>query len=734
IQAIAGRLNRLNDPGSIRLAIVEELRQLVNYEACRVYVREGDLLIPAALRAEHDEYRDEKTDEFVVQVGQGITGWVALHGEPALLDDAENDPRGQHVAGSDYIDESMMIVPMKYDERVVGVISVSKLGLRQFTPLDLHMLGTLADQAAVAIENAHLIRRLEADAEALRRSEERYQFVARATTDVIWESDFVTGDLTWTGAIESMFGYCNDDVRGGEWWEERIHPADRDRVVQGINASIASAREMWSDEYRFRRHVGTYATLIDRGYLVMDSSGRPTRMIGSMMDISERKALEEQLAHQAFHDPLTGLPNRPGFLDRVQHALLRTTREGGSIAVLFLDLDRFKVINDSLGHEAGDHLLKAVADRLSECLRPDDTVARLGGDEFTILLESDATAGEALRIANRLTQTLQKPFNIDGHDVFVTTSIGIAIKHPHHEAPADLMRDADLAMYRAKERGRACCEVFDPSMNVRAQQRLSMENDLRHAIERGELLLDYQPTVNLRTGMVCGAEALVRWQHPVRGLVNPGDFIRLAEETGLIFPIGRWIIEEACRQLRAWNEKRPLARPLSVSVNLSARQFASPTLTSEIASALAFAEANPASLVLEITETVVMEDAEVNITTLRRLKELGVQLAIDDFGTGYSSLAYLKRFPVDTLKIDKDFVSSLGKDTEDSAIVNAVITLAHTLGMQVTAEGVETDNQIRQLRELGCDLAQGYLFARPMNAAALTMLPQTLPVVQTLAR
>ena len=731
IQAIAGRLNRMNDPGSIRLAIVEELRQLVDYEACRIYLCQGDLLIPAALRAEHQEYSDETTTEFIIEVGRGITGWVAQHGEAVLLDDAENDPRGEHVAGSDFIDESMMIVPMKYDERVVGVISLSKLGLRQFTPVDLHMLCTLADQAAVAIENAHLIERLEADAEALRRSEERYQFVARATTDVIWDSDLITGGLTWTGAIESMFGYAVDEVRGGDWWEERIHPAERDRVVQGINASIVRALDVWSDEYRFRRNDGTFATLIDRGYLVKDASGRPTRMIGSMMDISERKALEEQLAHQAFHDSLTGLPNRALFLDRVQHALLRSGRDDGSIAVLFLDLDRFKVVNDSLGHEVGDHLLQAVAARLGECLRPDDTVARLGGDEFTILLEANTSAGEALRISDRLTHSLQKPFRVDGHEVFITTSIGIAIKHSHHEAPADLMRDADLAMYRAKERGRACCEVFDPSMNVRAQRRLALENELRHAVERRELVLEYQPTVSLRTGVVCGVEALVRWRHPVRGLVEPVDFIPLAEETGLILSIGRWIIEEVCRQMREWQDARPWEPPVSVSVNLSARQFANPTLTSEIARALASAEVDPPRLMLEITETVVMEEAEVNITTLRRLKELGVQLAIDDFGTGYSSLSYLKRFPVDTLKIDKSIVNSLGRDAEDGAIVNAVITLAHTLGMQVTAEGVETCDQLSQLSDLGCDLAQGYLFARPMNAAGVSMLPRALPVART---
>ncbi len=733
IQAIAGRLNRMNDPGSIRLAIAEELRQLIDYSACRIYVLEGDLLIPAALRSEHEEYSDETTSEFIIELGRGITGWVALHGEAVLLDDAENDPRGEHVPGSDYIDESMMIVPMMYDERVVGVISLSKLGLRQFTSVDLHMLGTLADQAAVAIENANLIERLEADAEALRRSEERYQFVARATSDVIWESELATGELTWTGAIESMFGYSIDDVRGGDWWEERIHPAERDRVLQGIVESIGGGHDVWSDEYRFRRRDGTFATVIDRGYLVRDAAGRPTRLIGSMMDISERKALEEQLAHQAFHDSLTGLPNRKRFLDRVQEALEGSGREKVSIAVLFLDLDRFKVVNDSLGHEMGDHLLKAVAVRLTGCMRPGDTVARLGGDEFTILLEGSATANDALRIAERIISSLQSPFRIDGHEVYVTTSIGIAIKHPYHEVPADLMRDADLAMYRAKERGRACCEVFDPSMNVRAQKRLALENDLRHTVERNELVLEYQPTVNLKTGMVCGVEALVRWRHPVRGLVEPANFVRVAEETGLILPIGRWIIEQVCRHVREWQDTWADDHSLSVSVNLSARQFANPTLTCEIASALTAAAVDPGSLVLEITETVVMEDAEVNIMTLKRLKELGVQLAIDDFGTGYSSLSYLRRFPVDTLKIDKSFVRLLGRDAEDNAIVHAIITLAHTLGMQVTAEGVETDDQLRQLCELGCDMAQGYLFAKSMDAAGVSMLSPELPVNQSRA-
>ena len=423
----------------------------------------------------------------------------------------------------------------------------------------------------------------------------------------------------------------------------------------------------------------------------------------------------DQLARQAFRDPLTSLPNRALFMDRLSHALTRTERRGEQLAVLFLDLDRFKVVNDSLGHGVGDQLLIGVSQRLAACLRPEDTIARLGGDEFAILLEDVKDDKGPTSVADRLTGELQQPFVVEGREVVITVSIGIAMSTARRMTPEDILRDADLAMYHAKGKGKARYEVFDKSMNAPAKERMDLELDLRNAVARGEFILHYQPVVELPTGRITEVEALVRWKHPQRGLLFPADFVGLSEETGLIVPLGRWVLHEACRQTRQWQLAAP-ATKLAISVNLSARQLQQPGLVDEIGAVLRETRLDPGALRLEITETVVMHDAPITLAKLEALKALGVQLAIDDFGTGYSSLGYLKRFPVDTLKIDRSFVKGIGRDVEDSAIVRAVITVAKSLGLSVTAEGIETADQLDQLRTLGCDHGQGYFFAKPMTS------------------
>jgi diguanylate cyclase (GGDEF)-like protein len=423
----------------------------------------------------------------------------------------------------------------------------------------------------------------------------------------------------------------------------------------------------------------------------------------------------DQLARQAFRDPLTSLPNRALFMDRLSHALTRTERRGEQLAVLFLDLDRFKVVNDSLGHGVGDQLLIGVSQRLAACLRPEDTIARLGGDEFAILLEDVKDDKGPTSVADRLTGELQQPFVVEGREVVITVSIGIAMSTARRMTPEDILRDADLAMYHAKGKGKARYEVFDKSMNAPAKERMDLELDLRNAVARGEFILHYQPVVELPTGRITEVEALVRWKHPQRGLLFPADFVGLSEETGLIVPLGRWVLHEACRQTRQWQFAAP-ATKLAISVNLSARQLQQPGLVDEIGAVLRETRLDPGALRLEITETVVMHDAPITLAKLEALKALGVQLAIDDFGTGYSSLGYLKRFPVDTLKIDRSFVKGIGRDVEDSAIVRAVITVAKSLGLSVTAEGIETADQLDQLRTLGCDHGQGYFFAKPMTS------------------
>ncbi|MDX6641353.1 MAG: hypothetical protein QOF12_2364 [Solirubrobacteraceae bacterium] len=436
----------------------------------------------------------------------------------------------------------------------------------------------------------------------------------------------------------------------------------------------------------------------------------------------ERKRVEVELAHQALHDALTGLPNRGLFLDRLAQALARIGRHSSALAVLFCDLDRFKVVNDSLGHGAGDMLLVDVARRLEDVLRAGDTAARFGGDEFVILCEDISGAHQAIAVADRVSEVLAAPFVVGDDEVFVRTSIGIAMAAGQQARPESLVRDADAAMYRAKERGGGVYEVFDDEMRARAVKRLEIENALYRALDRGEFLLHYQPQVSLATGAVAGLEALVRWQHPERELVMPGEFIASAEETGLIIEIGEWVLREACEQAARWALLRGAGPPVRLSVNLSARQCAHPDLVGLVATALRESGVDPATICLEITETAVMADMEATVEVLDQLRALGVTLAIDDFGTGWSSLRALQRFPVDEVKIDKSFIDGMARDPQEAAIVAAIISLSHALGLRTVAEGIESVSQVDRLRALGCDLAQGYFFWRPASAAELSPL------------
>jgi diguanylate cyclase (GGDEF)-like protein/PAS domain S-box-containing protein len=544
------------------------------------------------------------------------------------------------------------------------------------------------------------------------RERQRLIDIFEATEDFVGICDTDTQMLYMNAAAKRIAGMEPDESIAGRTVADTFPPSVAERLSNEIRP-IVERTGKWYGELTVARPEGGLVPVAAQLLMHVPPEGGPPYFSAVLHDISERKAFEHRLAHQATHDPLTGLPNRTLLLDRLEGALARARRHQRRVAVLFLDLDHFKVVNDSLGHGLGDRLLMAIAERLTVALRPGDTVARFGGDEFVILCEDLQDDAEAIVIAERVDQALSHPFAIDQTEVFVGVSIGIAMPDGDDAEAETLIRDADAAMYRAKDRGRARWELFDNAMRASAVDRLDIENALRRALERRELRVFYQPIIDLRTGAVDGVEALLRWEHPERGLLPPLDFITVAEETGLIVPIGSWVLDQACRQVQRWQSVSPGSAPLRVSVNISGRQLGHPRLVEDVAAILDDTGINPAHVELEITESVLMDDVEMSSETLGRLHTLGVKLAVDDFGTGYSSLSYLRRFPVDLLKVDRSFVDGLGEDPSDSAIVTAIITLAHALGLSAVAEGVESPLQLAELRRLGCDRAQGYFMARP---------------------
>jgi len=553
--------------------------------------------------------------------------------------------------------------------------------------------------------------------EGLKESEERYALAARGVNDGLWDWNLLTNSVYFSARWKGMLGYREDEVLDTpEEWFERIHESDRQRVKDEIAAHLSGLTPHFESEHRARHKDGTIRWMLSRGVAINDASNTPVRMAGSQTDITEGKV----------SDPLTNLPNRLLFLDRLGRSMRHLKRHPGQLlAVLFLDLDGFKVVNDSMGHFVGDQLLLGVSKRLESCLRASDTVARvdqqlytlarMGGDEFTVLLDEMKDPADASLAAERILKELSTPFMVSGKEVFTSASIGIALSNSSYQDPEEIMRDADTAMYRAKSLGKSRYVVFDSDMRASVMARLELETDLRRALERGEFRNVYQPIVRLDTGEVTGFEALLRWDHPTRGLLLPDKFILVAEETGLIRELGWWNLREALRQLGEWRANVSPDRELVMNVNLSIKQFMQPNLVENIDALLTELNIPPRSLKLEITESTVMEDPTAAVEMLNQLKALGVRLAIDDFGTGYSSLSYLHRFPLDTLKIDRSFISGTSEGINGMEIARTVMPLAKNLSMDVVAEGVETAEQADELRGLKCKYAQGYYFSRPVS-------------------
>jgi len=594
-----------------------------------------------------------------------------------------------------------------------------------------------AQQAAVARLGRHALQ----DGDPSR--------LAKQVVPLLTEIDGVEAACVWEAGREGRRLHLRaglEDRGGGA--ERRASAARDSHAGAALESGLHVIVDDWSAERRFSmppalRVMGVRSSLAvpiagrDQPYGVLDiHSTEPSRFTPQdvhfvqasanvLADALERHRADEALRHRVLHDSLTGLPNRTSFVDSLRDALQRSLASGSPVGILFLDLDHFKLINDSIGHHAGDQLLQAVAPRLRAHLRPGDIVARFGGDEFGILVDRLTDEDEALAIADRVAGAFREPYMMGGAEHFVTASIGIAVARTTRREPIDaelLIRDADAAMYRAKERGRGRCEVFDAEMRARAVRRLETERELRHALERDELELHYQPVVALGSGEIVGLEALVRWNHPERGLLDPKEFVSIAEDSGMIEPIGRWVQETACRQAIGWHELRPDKRPLDVAVNLSARQVAHRDLAESVREVLTCTGLEPVNLRLEVTESAFVDESAGATATLEALSEIGVRLVLDDFGTGYSSLAYLNRFPFDALKVDRSFVDGLGVEQERTAIVEAVIGMARALSLDAIAEGVENEAQLSELRRLGCDFAQGHLFSRPLAPEKVTAL------------
>ncbi len=711
-------------------------RDALLQETCRIAVVFGRLqmtwigmvdpaqqrVVPVAAYGPGDAYARHvfiSTDESLPE-GRGPIALAVREGRACIVNDFDADPRMApwRDAARQYRLHSVAVFPLRLSERVVGAIMHYADEVGFFDDELVGLLERMASEISFALDSIESSRKWQAAEAALLETQREMETLLgnlpgmayRCRYDDGWTMEFAS-----EGCIE-LTGYTAEELQLNRLvsYEEIIHQDDRARVREEIGRGAAS-RSRFTVEYRLIERGGKQKWVSEKGLAFYSESGAPVALEGFISDITEIKSYRERLEHQASHDALTGLANRNLLHDRLHQAIAHAERQRLQLAVAFLDLDNFKYLNDSLGHSAGDELLKLVAQRLKTCVREGDTVARLGGDEFVLVLVDQSGAEAVNHVVQRVLETASEPFFMAGREFNTSASLGVSLYPQDGNDAETLLKNADAAMYRAKAQGRNNFCFFTAEINAALHQRIALEHGLRQALDRGELLLDYQPKMELSSGALIGAEALVRWRHPEHGLLSPARFIPVAEDTGLIVPIGAWILRTACSQVQGWRSQGLQLNMLSV--NISARQFRSPDLVDQIAETLRASGLPAGCLDLEITESLMMEDVQEFIARLHALKDLGLQLSVDDFGTGYSSLNYLKQFPVDRLKIDRSFVCDIASDPGDAAIVQAVIQLGHVLGLAVTAEGVETDEQLAFLRRHGCDEGQGYYFSKPLGPA-----------------